>query len=85
MYVCICNAVSDREIRQCAELGALTIDQVRDALGVATRCAQCANTIEQILREYHSAQTDPLQNGLSWTEGIPRHSHTTAGTLILKS
>jgi bacterioferritin-associated ferredoxin len=50
MYVCVCNAVTDREIRQCAELGAATLDQVRDALGVATRCGRCTDGIERILR-----------------------------------
>jgi bacterioferritin-associated ferredoxin len=72
MYVCICNAVSDREIRQCAELGALTIDEVRDALGVATRCAQCVKAIEQILCEYDSPpQANPLRNALSLSEDVP--------------
>ncbi|MGH8681199.1 MAG: (2Fe-2S)-binding protein [Burkholderiales bacterium] len=49
MYVCICNAVTDREIRQCAELGARTVDELRDALGVASCCGKCEGVAREIL------------------------------------
>lgn len=51
MFVCLCKAVSDREIRQCAELGAATLDDLRASLGVATCCGRCAGAAEQILAE----------------------------------
>lgn len=49
MYVCICNAVTDREIRQCAELGAQTVDELRDSLGVASCCGKCEGVAREIL------------------------------------
>ncbi len=49
MYVCVCNAVTDREIRQCAELGARTVDELRDALGVAACCGKCEVVAREIL------------------------------------
>lgn len=49
MYVCICNAVTDREIRQCAELGACTLDELRDSLGVASCCGKCEGDAREIL------------------------------------
>jgi bacterioferritin-associated ferredoxin len=49
MYVCVCNAVTDREIRQCAELGACTVDELRDALGVASCCGKCEGVAREIL------------------------------------
>jgi bacterioferritin-associated ferredoxin len=49
MYVCICNAVTDREIRQCAELGARTVDDLRDALGVASCCGRCEGVAREVL------------------------------------
>jgi bacterioferritin-associated ferredoxin len=49
MYVCVCNAVTDREIRQCAELGARTVDELRDALGVASCCGKCERVAREIL------------------------------------
>jgi bacterioferritin-associated ferredoxin len=49
MYVCICNAVTDREIRQCAELGARTVDELRDSLGVASCCGKCEPAAREVL------------------------------------
>jgi bacterioferritin-associated ferredoxin len=55
MYVCLCNAVTDREIRQCADLGARTLSDLGDALGVATCCGRCADTADRVLREHTEA------------------------------
>jgi len=49
MYVCVCNAVTDREIRQCAELGARTVDDLRDSLGVASCCGKCERVAREVL------------------------------------
>lgn len=51
MYICVCNAITDREIRQCAELGVRSLDDLRASLGVATCCGKCAPAATQILTE----------------------------------
>ncbi|MNR71529.1 Bacterioferritin-associated ferredoxin [compost metagenome] len=51
MVVCICNAVSDREIRQAAALGAQTLQDLKDGLGVATCCGRCASCACQVLEQ----------------------------------
>lgn len=56
MYVCICNAVTETEIRQCAELGATSLADLRNGLGVASNCGKCARMAAEILREH---QTQP--------------------------
>lgn len=53
MYVCICNAVTDTEIRQCAELGATSLADL-DGLGVASNCGKCACMAAEILREHQT-------------------------------
>ncbi len=48
MYVCVCNAVTDREIRGAVALGARTLADLRQSLGVGTccgRCEECARTL----------------------------------------
>lgn len=48
MYVCVCNAITDREIRAAADLGARTIEDPQATLGVATcrrRCTDCARGV----------------------------------------
>ncbi|MYN26587.1 (2Fe-2S)-binding protein [Duganella levis] len=56
MIVCVCNNISDREIRQAMELGITSMDELRDALGVATCCGQCFSCAEEILTEQLAAQ-----------------------------
>ena len=51
VYICICNAVTDREIRQCADLGVQTLDQLRECLGVASCCGKCAGPARALLGE----------------------------------
>lgn len=51
MYVCICKAVTDREIRQAVELGARSLRDLKESLGVATGCGKCACHARAILRE----------------------------------
>ena len=48
MYVCVCNAVTEREIRQAVALGVTTLKELREGLGVAGDCGRCAR---DILRE----------------------------------
>ena len=51
MYICICNAVTEREIRQCAQLGACSVRDLREDLGVAAHCGKCKHAARTILRE----------------------------------
>lgn len=52
MYVCVCNAVTDREIRACADLGVATLEDLRAHIGVASCCGRCAGAAEDVLREH---------------------------------
>ncbi|HEX7983538.1 MAG TPA: (2Fe-2S)-binding protein [Duganella sp.] len=52
MIVCVCNNISDREIRQAVELGVASIEELRRDLGVSTCCGQCFDCAEQILNEH---------------------------------
>ncbi|MEX2523755.1 MAG: (2Fe-2S)-binding protein [Gammaproteobacteria bacterium] len=51
MFVCVCHAITDREIDQAVEDGAVTLDQLKDELDVGTSCGTCAEYIEQRLQE----------------------------------
>ena len=51
MYICICNAVTEREIRGAAELGCATLDDLSRDLGVATCCGKCAPDARRILHK----------------------------------
>ena len=41
MYVCMCNPVTDSQIREAVEKGATRFGQVRRELGLASQCGKC--------------------------------------------
>lgn len=50
MFVCVCNRVTDTQIRQACAKGAHSLACLQDELKVATccgRCADCANRVIQ--------------------------------------
>ena len=51
MYICICNAITDKQIRKAAESGARNIRDLKRELGVAANCGTCQEDALQILQE----------------------------------
>jgi len=49
MFVCICAAVPDTEIRSCVADGASTVEEVGDACGAGTGCGSCHDRLEAFL------------------------------------
>ena len=41
MYVCVCNAVTEKQIRSAVAEGVSDLDELKQTLGVATCCGQC--------------------------------------------
>lgn len=66
MYVCICNAVTDRDIRRAARAGASNLADLKNSLGVATHCGRCASHACAVLRESREAPASAptLDSGL---------------------
>ena len=50
MYVCICKAVTDKQIRRAAARGVDNLYELREALGVASGCGGSADEAESILK-----------------------------------
>lgn len=51
MYVCVCNAVTDGQIRDSVSDGAQTMEDLNQSLDVASCCGRCADCARKILRE----------------------------------
>ncbi|MCE3003845.1 MAG: (2Fe-2S)-binding protein [Xanthomonadaceae bacterium] len=51
MYVCLCNAVTDRAIREAAARGIDTMDALAAETGVGACCGACRPLALQILDE----------------------------------
>jgi bacterioferritin-associated ferredoxin len=61
MYVCVCNAVTDREIRGAVKLGITTMEDLSATLGVATCCGRCRDCAKQVLAD--AVETAPACAG----------------------
>ena len=44
MYVCLCNGISDRQIREVVDRGAASLNEVQVHLPVANCCGHCEET-----------------------------------------
>ena len=51
VYVCICNAITDHEVRGAVALGARSLADLKSTLGVATQCGRCADGAHGLVRE----------------------------------
>jgi bacterioferritin-associated ferredoxin len=51
MYVCLCNALTDGQVRAAAAAGAARPKDVFATCGCGPQCASCARTIRAILRD----------------------------------
>jgi len=51
MYVCICNAVTEREVESAIRAGADSVEQLKEQLQIAGCCGMCSETIECCLEE----------------------------------
>ncbi|QJY48664.1 (2Fe-2S)-binding protein [Pseudonocardia broussonetiae] len=49
MYVCMCFAVCDRQIRSCIGRGARTVEEVGEATEAGTGCGGCQDHIDTLL------------------------------------
>ena len=55
MYVCLCNAITEGQIRDAVSDGARSLHELRQCLGVASCCGKCADCAQQVVRETLSA------------------------------
>lgn len=64
MYVCMCAAVTEAEVRACARAGARSLEDVAEACAAGTGCGSCHERVHTIL-----ATTPPSEEELA---ALPR-------------
>ncbi|KAB2899305.1 MAG: (2Fe-2S)-binding protein [Xanthomonadales bacterium] len=67
MYVCICNALTDRDIRAAVAEGTSTFADLRDSTGCSGCCGNCEDVARAVFDEAVTAQSRPL--------GLPLFAH----------
>jgi len=59
MYICVCNAVTDREVRGAVALGVRSFADLKSTLGVGSCCGRCEEFATRLVNE---ARGEVLEN-----------------------
>ncbi|HEY3917418.1 MAG TPA: (2Fe-2S)-binding protein [Stellaceae bacterium] len=57
MYICLCNALTERQVRQAAACGDGSAEGVYRSFGTQPRCGKCVPLVEGILRDVTDSPT----------------------------
>ncbi len=49
MFVCVCHAVTDRDIHDAVEAGVEHVDQLEELCGAGSGCGTCKHTAQQLI------------------------------------
>jgi len=60
VYICICNAVTQRQVEECAKAGVHSLDQLAFELGVGAGCGRCKECAVDVLRGIHGSDEDAV-------------------------
>ncbi len=68
MYVCVCNAVTDRVVREAAASGVRCLGELTMRTGCAGGCGACADFAQQLLNE--AGQASAVQQPMSMPAAV---------------
>jgi bacterioferritin-associated ferredoxin len=51
VYICLCNAITEGQVRECVQGGTCSLEELASALGVGAGCGRCRECAEQVLAE----------------------------------
>jgi bacterioferritin-associated ferredoxin len=60
MYVCLCNGISDRQIREVVDRGAESLSEVQSYLPVANCCGRCEDTAQEVIEGHLESARRPV-------------------------
>jgi bacterioferritin-associated ferredoxin len=60
VYVCLCNGVTERQIREVAEAGCRTLAELTMRTGCGATCGSCLPMAQLLLDEVHAVHELPL-------------------------
>lgn len=64
MYICVCRAVSDRQVKQAVKDGACSLRDLRQCLGVTEDCGRCAKAALDVLRAQEARDNRQQPGGM---------------------
>ncbi|HEX2939708.1 MAG TPA: (2Fe-2S)-binding protein [Rhodopila sp.] len=64
MYICLCNALTDKRLKQAVADGHNRVGDVYAACGCRAQCGQCVQTVLRLVREAASGPQEELQGAV---------------------
>jgi len=69
MYICLCNAITERQIIGAVELGARSTHDLAQGLGVGLGCGRCTSCAKTLLMETVARITDTPTGSAAAAQG----------------
>lgn len=60
MYVCVCNGVTDHDIRQAADAGCKSLPELTMRTGAGANCGSCLEMAAEVLAQARGTRDLPL-------------------------
>lgn len=60
MFVCICNGVTDRQIREAADAGCDSVSEMTMRTGAGASCGSCLGLVAELIDEARVRRALPL-------------------------
>lgn len=76
MYVCICKAVTEKQVSQAVHSGVTTLRHLRDELGVTSECGRCARCALECMRATLGQCAVGQRTGEKAVQHLPPVVHT---------
>lgn len=54
MYICICNAVTDSDIKKALDEGANSVADLNKSLSVGNCCGKCTRSARTLIKQYRA-------------------------------
>jgi len=64
MFVCVCNGITERQIRAAIEDGARTVQELGARLGVASGCGCCSEFAADLISAARQSDTHAVPAGI---------------------
>ncbi|WP_338067864.1 bacterioferritin-associated ferredoxin [Aliidiomarina maris] len=78
MYVCLCKAVTDKDIHRAVSQGACSMRCLRQLNGVGSQCGRCVGHAKEVLGEALSTQAAETGNHSGTNSAAPANPVTIA-------
>jgi bacterioferritin-associated ferredoxin len=62
LYVCVCNAVTEREVYAAIDAGATTVKALNRELGIGSQCGACVGCAKACLSHKHEQNSQLPDN-----------------------